>query len=189
MNPLVPFVLSLAPEMAAALFGPGADAVGDRVTQVVRQITGASEPEAAQQAIARDPQAASRLRVELARLAVEAAQSARRWELNALASGASKATSAAATGGGLSASWAAPAVSCIVLVIFGVAVWVALRFPPPAGSETVVTMLLGTLAAMATAVVSYWVGSSAGSALKTELLFGGRVPPATPDTTQASPRP
>jgi hypothetical protein len=32
-------------------------------------------------------------------------------------------------------------------------------------------MLLGTLAAMATSVVSYWVGSSAGSAQKTDLLY------------------
>jgi hypothetical protein len=31
-------------------------------------------------------------------------------------------------------------------------------------------MLLGTLAAMATSVVSYWVGSSAGSARKEEQL-------------------
>jgi hypothetical protein len=32
-------------------------------------------------------------------------------------------------------------------------------------------MLLGTLAAMATSTVSYWVGSSAGSQQKTDLLY------------------
>ena len=37
-------------------------------------------------------------------------------------------------------------------------------------NETVANLLLGTLAAMATSVVSYWVGSSAGSARKEERL-------------------
>lgn len=37
-------------------------------------------------------------------------------------------------------------------------------------------MLLGTLAAMASAVVSYWVGSSAGSAQKTDMLFRSAPP-------------
>lgn len=41
----------------------------------------------------------------------------------------------------------------------------------PSGSETILNMLLGTLAAMATSVVSYWVGSSAGSAQKNDMLF------------------
>jgi hypothetical protein len=49
--------------------------------------------------------------------------------------------------------------------------FLALTRALPAGSETILNMLLGTLAAMATAVVSYWVGSSAGSAQKTDLLF------------------
>jgi membrane protein DedA with SNARE-associated domain len=40
----------------------------------------------------------------------------------------------------------------------------------PAGTDTVANMLLGTLAAMATSVVSYWVGSSAGSARKEDRL-------------------
>jgi membrane protein DedA with SNARE-associated domain len=38
------------------------------------------------------------------------------------------------------------------------------------GNETAANMLLGTLAAMATSVVSYWVGSSAGSARKDDRL-------------------
>jgi hypothetical protein len=38
------------------------------------------------------------------------------------------------------------------------------------GIYMILNMLLGTLAAMATSVVAYWVGSSAGSAQKTDLL-------------------
>lgn len=45
--------------------------------------------------------------------------------------------------------------------------------PPGSAKSTyaILNMLLGTLAAMATAVVSYWVGSSSGSAQKTDMLF------------------
>ena len=39
-------------------------------------------------------------------------------------------------------------------------------------------VLLGTLAAMATSTVGYWVGSSAGSAQKTDLLY--RSAPSEP---------
>jgi hypothetical protein len=47
----------------------------------------------------------------------------------------------------------------------------------PSGSETILNMLLGTLAAMATAVVSYWVGSSSDSVQKTDMLFRSAPPP------------
>ena len=45
-----------------------------------------------------------------------------------------------------------------------------LLLPPGSAKSTyaILNMLLGTLAAMATSVVSYWVGSSAGSARKDE---------------------
>lgn len=44
--------------------------------------------------------------------------------------------------------------------------------PPGSAKSTyaILNMLMGTLAAMATSVVSYWVGSSAGSARKDEHL-------------------
>jgi len=43
---------------------------------------------------------------------------------------------------------------------------IALTHALPANAEAVLNVLLGTLGAMATSVVSYWVGSSAGSARK-----------------------
>jgi hypothetical protein len=67
--------------------------------------------------------------------------------------------------------WAPAIVSAVVLSTFGTVMWLALTRSLPAGSETILNMLLGTLAAMATSVVSYWVGSSAGSAQKTDLLY------------------
>jgi hypothetical protein len=54
---------------------------------------------------------------------------------------------------------------------FGAVMGLALTRSLPAGSETILNMLLGTLAAMANSVVCYWVGSSAGSSQKTDLLY------------------
>jgi len=67
-------------------------------------------------------------------------------------------------------AWGAPIVSVVVLLTFGGVVSLTMLRTIPAGSETVLNVLLGTLAAMATNVVGYWVGSSAGSARKDERL-------------------
>lgn len=70
-------------------------------------------------------------------------------------------------------AWSAPVISAVVLLTFGGVMGMVLLNGMPAGSETAANMLLGTLAAMATSVVSYWVGSSAGSARKDDRLFQG----------------
>ena len=111
------------------------------------------------------------LRVQLAQIAAEqdkAARDAEQAELQAKladVAGARTQTVQLAQARSLVA-WGAPVVSGVVLVTFGVVMALALTRSLPAGSETVLNMLLGTLAAMATSVVSYWVGSSAGSARK-----------------------
>ena len=64
----------------------------------------------------------------------------------------------------------APVVSAVVMVTFAIVTGFVLLRPIPAESATVVTVLLTTLQTLAVSVVSYWVGSSAGSAEKTRLL-------------------
>ena len=44
--------------------------------------------------------------------------------------------------------------------------WLVIREEVPANQRDMVTLLLGTLAGMASSVVAYWVGSSSGSAQK-----------------------
>jgi hypothetical protein len=53
-----------------------------------------------------------------------------------------------------------------VLVGFAVMLWLVIREVVPANQRDMVTLLLGTLAGMASSVVAYWVGSSSGSAQK-----------------------
>ena len=63
-------------------------------------------------------------------------------------------------------AWGAPVVSVVVLITFGSVVALTLLRSIPPNAEPVLNVLLGTLGAMATSVVTYWVGSSAGSARK-----------------------
>ena len=61
-------------------------------------------------------------------------------------------------------------VSAIVLVGFAVMLWLVIREVVPANQRDMVTLLLGTLAGMASSVVAYWVGSSNGSMQKNAAL-------------------
>ena len=138
--------------------------------------TGSADPGAAGAALAGDPRVASELRCRLAEIAAGMAETARRAELDGLAArlrdeADARAQALAAAQGTTEAGrspvvWGAPVVSVVVLAAFGGAMALTLLRTIPPGSEAVLNVLLGTLAAMATSVVSYWVGSSAGSARK-----------------------
>jgi hypothetical protein len=74
--------------------------------------------------------------------------------------------------------WGGPAVSIYALSIFAGAIGVAYL----AKDATTLTILLGIAGANATTVVSYWLGSSAGSAHK-DTLIAGRSSSSTTTTT------
>ena len=167
-------VLDLAPEVGRWLFGPDAAPVASAVSAALGAVTGTSD-ESAQAAVLADPEKAAALRIELARIAATqqaAAASASQAELMAklsdVAGARAMAVQLAQTNSII--GWGAPVVSVVVLVTFGIVVTVALTQTLPATAEPVLNVLMGTLGAMATSVVSYWVGSSAGSARKDEHL-------------------
>ena len=176
MGALIPLAISLAPEIGKWLFGTTGEKTANAVAQAVQTLTGTTDEAVASQAIASNPQLAAQLRVQLAELAAKAEQAARQAELDLLAArlkdvADARAQTVALAQAGSGVQWAPAAVSFVVLVTFGIVMWAALTRALPTGSETILNMLLGTLAAMATSVVSYWVGSSAGSAQKTDLLY------------------
>jgi hypothetical protein len=186
MGALIPLVLSVAPTIAKWLFGADGDKVAEQIVQTVASVTGVPDPhsdagaDAARSVLQSRPELAMQLQVELARIAAEreveadrASEAARKAELEALAQGFADTANArqqtiALAQAGSSIAWGAPVVSALVLITFAAVMTLALTRSLPAGSETILNMLLGSLAAMATSVVSYWVGSSAGSARKDE---------------------
>ena len=163
-------VLDLAPELSRWLFGPGGDTTISAVQKAIGSVTGTSDPSMQAQTLA-NPERAAALRVELARIAAEqaAAEAASNQAIliahfNDVAD--ARATTAQLAQAGSNIAWGAPVVSVVVLLTFGGVVAMALTREMPAGAEPVLNVLMGTLGAMATSVVSYWVGSSAGSARK-----------------------
>ncbi len=187
MGALIPLAISLAPEIGKWLFGNKGEQTAQAVAQVVQTVTGTTDDAVAQQVVARDPTVAAQLRVQLAQLAAQQEQAARQADLDALKAQIGDVQNARAQTVALAqaksaVAWAPPIVSIVVLATFGLVMWAALTRALPAGSETILNMLLGTLAAMATSVVGYWVGSSAGSERKTDLLYNST--PAAP--TQAT---
>ena len=167
--------LDLAPELGRWLFGPGAAPVIQAVQGAVAAAAGTDDP-AAQAIALQDPARAGALRVQLAQIAADRARR-RRGRLHRAAHRCARGR------GGRARPWpcrwpapaarspgGAPVVSVVVLLTFGVVVSLVLFHQVPPGSEAVLNVLLGTLGAMATSVVGYWVGSSIGSVRKDERL-------------------
>jgi hypothetical protein len=136
----------------------------------VQAVTGTDQPEQQVAALA-NPDVANELRVKLAAIAAARAAAADKAAQDRLAAHLADVANARATTvqlaqSGSTLAWGAPAVSVIVLLTFGAVVALTLLRSLPQGAEPVLNVLLGTLGAMATSVVTYWVGSSAGSARK-----------------------
>lgn len=160
-------VLNLAPEIGRWLFGAGSAPVLAAVQSALGAVTGSSDPARQADALA-DPDKASALRIVLARIAAEQAEVALAQQQASLLAGLVPKKGPAQPGS--SVAYGAPLVSIVVLLTFAMVVAVALTRSMPQGAEPVLNVLLGTLGAMATSVVGYWVGSSAGSARKEERL-------------------
>lgn len=176
MLALIPLVLSIAPEIGRWLFGETGAATATAVAAAVEAVTGTTDEAMSAQVLASNPTAAADLRVKLAEIA--AAREKTQRDADILERSAQLADIAGARAQTISLAsahspvqWAAPIISIVVLTTFGSVMFLSLTRSLPIGSETLLNMLLGSLAAMTTSVVSYWVGSSAGSASKTEMLF------------------
>jgi hypothetical protein len=84
-------------------------------------------------------------------------------------------------------TWAAPMVSLCVFAVFGYGMWLVFH---PTGTEVTDTQrgIIEALKQLPIAVVMYWLGSSAGSERKTEMIFHSTpaaMPPGTTTTTIA----
>ncbi len=145
------------------------------VTSAVQAVTGTADPVAAGNVLQQSPAATAQLRVQLAQLAAgqeSAAPHGRTGQPHGHACQQRGGSGPGRRSGRPEppTAWSAPVISAVVLLTFGSVMILVLTLGVPAGNETIANMLLGTLAAMATSVVSYWVGSSAGSARKEERL-------------------
>lgn len=155
-----------APILGGALGGPAGAALATTIIGALADAFGTpATPEAVGKAIETKPDAGLIVK------RVEAAQApAVIEEVNAYLRDVqdARATTVRLVEKGSAIAWGAPIVSVIVLTGFTLLSYLAIYAPP--GQREVLLFLLGAWSSLATAVVGYWVGSSAGSAGKDSLL-------------------
>ena len=186
---LIPLVLTLAPQLAGLIFGSkGADATA-KVAAVVQTVIGdaadistSKGAAAAAVHIEGDQQIASALAAKLAELHLqmqkeedaeaEAARQATLDELKARFADADSArdmaTDLAKAHSGM--AYGSTVVSVVIVAAFGWTTYAVLTSHMSAADGQFGSILVGTLAAMATQVANYWLGSSVGSSTKNAML-------------------
>jgi hypothetical protein len=186
---LMGFAVDLVPQLFPHLFGKNSARVQAEVKSVLVDATGGkTNVSEVQAAVSNDPAKADEIRLRLAEIAAKADEAQRQADLQQRQADLEQmklavVDTANARGqmvdlakAGSPVAWGAPAISALVLLIFAAAVVVAFSSPATA-NNALANAILGTLGTMSTAVVTYWVGSSAGSAQKTALL--AKAPPIT----------
>ena len=161
--PLLPLLLGVAPTVASWILGDRTGAAVEKVTGIAREILGTDDPTGIEAAIARDPNAALQFKTAL----IQAEADARRLEHDSILAQLRDVQSAREQTVRLAEAkspiaYGAVLVSAIVLVGFAVMLWLVIREEVPANQRDMVTLLLGTLAGMASSVVAYWVGRREG---------------------------
>ena len=169
--PLLPLLLGVAPTVASWILGDRTGAAVEKVTGIAREILGTDDANGIERAIAGDPNLALQFKMAV----IQAEADARRQEFEALQAQLADVQSARGQTVKLAEArspiaYGAVVVSTIVLVGFAVMLWLVIREEVPANQRDMVTLLLGTLAGMASSVVAYWVGSSNGSMQKNAAL-------------------
>ena len=169
--PLIPLLLGLAPTVAEWILGDKTGKAVGKVTSIAQDILGTSDADQIERAVAADPN----LALQFKQAVIQAAAEDKRMELEAMKAQLADVASARAqtvelAKAGSAIAWGAPVISTIITVGFFVMLWLVINREIPEGSQQLANIMLGSLGASFTAVVSYWVGSSAGSAQKTAVL-------------------
>ena len=176
-------VVDIAPEVGKWLFGGSGEKTAGLVAQAVETVTGTGDAEAAQKVLGQDPEAVTQLRLQLMAIvaqqqaeadrAAEARRAADLAEIQAAATDRAGARAQTTMFAQLHSAlaWAPAMLSGIILVVFGVLIFVVLtKNTLTTDSLPLANVLLGTVAAMATQVANYWLGSSSGSAAKSDQM-------------------
>lgn len=210
---LLPLVLGLAPQLAGMIFGSKGGETAAKVTEVVQAVVGIdpTTDEGATRAVeairgnaalrAELEQKLGELHLRMQQEANRAAEQERadaleelRARLGDTASARGMALEAAKSNSVL--AYGSMILSGVILVGFSTMLYIVLN--TKLENPELANVLLGTLAAMATQVANYWLGSSSGSVAKNAALagvqttlansvpasfvrgIGGTRPPATP---------
>jgi hypothetical protein len=176
--PLIPLLLGLAPTVASWIMGDKTGSVVSQVTGIARDILGTTDAAGIERAVATDPNLALQFKMALLQAEADAraheAQMNRQAleELNAriadVASARSQTVELAKAGSAI--AWGSPVVSVLAIAVFGGFVYMLFASAVPEGMKEALLLLGGSAATGYGMVLSYWLGSSSGSAQKTAAL-------------------
>ena len=189
---LLPLVLSLAPQLAGMIFGSKGGEAADQVLGIVRNVVGvdpttAEGAAAAIAAIQGNPDAARELQSKLGELHLRMLTEQNREldqqredALKELQSrladvGSARAHTVTLAGTNSFLAYGSMILSGLILIGFSTMLYIVLTSQMPQDNAALANVLLGTLAAMATQVANYWLGSSSGSAAKNSALAGAQT--------------
>ena len=161
LHTLLPMLIKYAPDLVGLAFGGHAEAVVGKVAKAATAVFGTDDAGAVEAQASADPAKAeafaNKLQAETDSLKAELADVEN-----------ARATTVALAQAGSSIAWGAPVVSLAVTLGFiAILATMTLHALP---DSAVVNVLVGTLATAFGSVVNYWLGSSAGSQVKTQHL-------------------
>ena len=167
---LIPLLAAIVPEAVKWIAGDSAGKAAEKVSAIATQVLGTDDPARALEAAA-DPNKA--LEFKMAVLAAQS-EAERQETARILAEHADRQSARQQTADlakvGSPIAWGAVVISGLVIAGFALLMWYVIRQEIPAAQREMVGQLLFLVAGMASSVVAYWVGSSAGSAQKTNAL-------------------
>ena len=167
MLPLLGIALNLVPTLAQWIGGDKAGSVATQVATAAKQVLGTSEPDAVSKAISTDPNLALQFKLALANIEDKERQRSHDELIARMAdtqSARDQTVKLAQAGSPL--QWGAAIVSFIVVSAFGVVAYMVFNEAIPQQNREMALYLVGQLSGFVGSAVSYWVGSSAGSASK-----------------------
>ena len=176
--PFLPLLLGLAPTVASWIMGDKTGAAVTQITGIARDILGTTDAAGIERAVATDPNLA--LQFKMALLQAEADARAHEAQMNRqaleelnsriadVASARSQTVELAKAGSAI--AWGSPIVSVLAIVVFAGFVYMLFAKVVPEGMKEALLLLGGSAATGYGMVLSYWLGSSSGSAQKTAAL-------------------
>lgn len=176
--PLIPLLLGLAPTVASWIMGDQTGKAVEKVTGIARDILGTTDADGIERAVAADPNLALQFKMAVLQAEADARAHTERLkqqdldELKAqladVASARSQTVELAKAGSPL--AWGAGVVSVLAITVFAGFVYMLFAKVVPEGMKEALLLLGGSAATGYGMVLSYWLGSSSGSAQKTAAL-------------------
>ena len=166
---LIPIATTLAseflPDLVGRLVGKDAEKVAEKVVTVASSLTGtniASEADGIEaiKKFRANPDLQIELQMQLSHERLESARIHAQDRISARYMAGRSSLHA----------WAVCAMSVLIVIGFGIMLWLILGNPIPMGNNEIIYILLGTLAAAFTQVCNFWLGSSRSSQDKTNQI-------------------